>query len=129
MSVPLMARERLQPIVAAGSFLLLAALFGILHGLGNAGNLGGFVPEFIGVSLGAGVMYLVALYALEHTADRRAVLWIILLGALVFRLQLFPLAPALSDDLHRYRWEGRVQQAGFNPYTVQIGRASCRERV
>jgi hypothetical protein len=42
-----------------------------------------------------------------------------LLGAaIVFRLTLAPLAPGLSEDVYRYRWEGLVQQRGFNPYLV-----------
>ena len=42
----------------------------------------------------------------------------ILLGALPFRLTLFPLPPSLSTDLYRYRWDGHVQNAGWNPYAV-----------
>lgn len=37
-------------------------------------------------------------------------------AALGFRLTVFPLAPAFSDDVYRYRWEGKVQAAGLNPY-------------
>ncbi len=37
--------------------------------------------------------------------------------ALVLRLLVFPLPPALSDDGYRYVWDGRVQmEAGLNPY-------------
>ena len=40
-----------------------------------------------------------------------------LLGwALVFRLTAFCMDPLFSDDLYRYRWEGRVAAAGLNPY-------------
>jgi hypothetical protein len=35
---------------------------------------------------------------------------------LIFRLTVWPLAPALSDDLYRYRWEGKLQAAAGNPY-------------
>lgn len=38
------------------------------------------------------------------------------LGALVLRL--IPTATLPSDDVHRYVWEGRVQQAGFSPYRL-----------
>ncbi|HWF05863.1 MAG TPA: glycosyltransferase 87 family protein, partial [Candidatus Angelobacter sp.] len=47
-----------------------------------------------------------------------AALWIILLGALAFRLTLFPYPPSLSTDVHRYRWDGHVQEDGWNPYAV-----------
>jgi len=37
-------------------------------------------------------------------------------AGIIFRLIVWPLAPALSDDLYRYRWEGKLQAAGGNPY-------------
>ena len=40
----------------------------------------------------------------------------ILLCALVFRLTFWWSPPTLSDDIHRYIWDGRVQLAGVNPY-------------
>ncbi len=40
----------------------------------------------------------------------------IVLVALLLRILLFPSAPSLSDDYHRYLWDGRVQAAGINPY-------------
>jgi hypothetical protein len=46
------------------------------------------------------------------------VLWLVLLGALAFRLTMFPYPPSLSTDVHRYRWDGHVQNAGWNPYAV-----------
>jgi alpha-1,6-mannosyltransferase len=43
-----------------------------------------------------------------------------LLGwALLFRLTAFWMPPLFSDDLFRYRWEGQVAAAGFNPYEVR----------
>ena len=42
----------------------------------------------------------------------------IVAGAVIFRLTLYSLAPSLSTDIQRYRWEGRVQNAGWNPYTI-----------
>ena len=33
-------------------------------------------------------------------------------------LRLFLLAAPVSDDVHRYVWEGRVRLAGFNPYLL-----------
>jgi len=39
-----------------------------------------------------------------------------LLGAVVLRI--IPLATLPSDDTYRYVWEGRVQQAGKNPYVT-----------
>jgi hypothetical protein len=36
--------------------------------------------------------------------------------AVAMRLALLPLAPELSDDFHRYVWDGHVQASGTNPY-------------
>ena len=46
--------------------------------------------------------------------DRRLLL--IFAFALLFRLILLPTRPALSDDMYRYLWDGRVQARGLNPY-------------
>ena len=35
---------------------------------------------------------------------------------IVARLALLPLAPELSDDIHRYLWDGHVLREGVNPY-------------
>ena len=42
----------------------------------------------------------------------------VLLGAAVLRVLLLPLPAALSDDVLRYVWDGRVAAAGFNPYEL-----------
>ncbi len=105
-----------QTAAATTSLIALALLFQQLY---RWNDLSGYVVETIAAGLTAGVIYFVALFALERTPDQRTAFWLILAGAVLFRLQLFPLPPALSDDLHRYRWEARVQQAGWNPYTVR----------
>ena len=54
--------------------------------MARLGDLSIHIPEFMALALGGGVLYFIALYALEHTRDNRAVLWLVLLGALAFRL-------------------------------------------
>jgi alpha-1,6-mannosyltransferase len=103
---------------AAAALAGLAALEAIFAALRRLGDLKVHVIETIALGLAAGVVYFVALYALEHSPERRAASWLVLAGALLFRLTLAPLEPTLSDDIHRYRWEGAVQQAGWNPYAV-----------
>ena len=44
------------------------------------------------------------------------VLFILVVGAAVLRLVFVFGAPTLSGDLYRYIWDGRVINAGFNPY-------------
>ena len=40
----------------------------------------------------------------------------VLLVAVLARLVLLDAPPTLSDDIYRYRWDGRVQLAGVDPY-------------
>ncbi len=105
-----------QVLLAALCLVVLGLLFEVLRRLGD---LKLYVVETIAIGLAAGAIYLLALYFFEVSDDAPSAFWFILLGALLFRLVLFPLAPTLSDDIHRYRWEGRVQQAGYNPYSVR----------
>jgi len=89
-----------QTSVAIAGTLILEALFAFMAGLGD---LKVEVIKTIAVALAAGVVYLIALYALEHSAKRRPALWIIVAGAIVFRLTLYSLTPSLSTDIQRYR--------------------------
>lgn len=109
--------RRLQPQILI-AIVAIVALEAVFMAMARLGDLSVHIPEFMALALAAGVLYLVALYALEHTSDRRVVLWLVLLGALAFRLTLFPQPPSLSTDLHRYRWDGHVQNEGWNPYAV-----------
>ncbi len=38
-------------------------------------------------------------------------------GAIVLRLVLLAVPPSLSDDVYRFRWDGKLQAQGLNPYT------------
>ncbi len=96
----------------------LAALEAVFESMRRLGNLKLHVVATIALGLAAGVLYFLVLYALERSRESRAAFWLILAGALVFRLTLAPLTPSLSDDIQRYRWDGHVQQAGWNPYLV-----------
>jgi hypothetical protein len=49
-------------------------------------------------------------------AGSRKLLLLIWAAGIVFRLTLLPLDPTLSEDLNRYRWHGKLQAAGGNPY-------------
>jgi hypothetical protein len=110
------ARPGLQTLVAFGGVAALEILFFVLRRLGN---LKLYVIGTIAVCFAAGIIYLLALFFFEHTGESRAALWLILAGAVLFRVTLLPLTPTLSDDLYRYRWDGRIQQVGWNPYAVK----------
>jgi alpha-1,6-mannosyltransferase len=104
-----------QTAIAIGSALALEALFARMAQLGD---LKIEVIATIALALAAGIVYFLALYAFEHSAKSRSALWIIVAGAVLFRLTLYSLTPSLSTDIQRYRWDGRVQNAGWNPYSV-----------
>jgi alpha-1,6-mannosyltransferase len=68
------------------------------------------------------MIYLLAVWMTARKQDASKSLTPILLFALLFRLPLIPLEPALSSDIYRYLWEGRVQVvAGANPYILPPG--------
>jgi hypothetical protein len=58
------------------------------------------------------LLYAVAVWLGRPGRERATVL----IPAILFRLTLAPVVPFLSDDLHRYRWEGMIQAQGRNPY-------------
>jgi type IV secretory pathway VirB2 component (pilin) len=107
---------RAQTPLTAAALLLLGGAFAAMHRLGD---LKLHVVETIALGLAAGAVYLLALFALEKSHDTSRAFWLILAGALTFRALLLPLEPTLSDDVHRYVWDARVQQAGFNPYALR----------
>jgi alpha-1,6-mannosyltransferase len=118
---PQRERERRIPGTAnqtAAAIGGASALEAIFAGMARLGDLKSSVIAVIALALAAGVVYVFALYLLEHSSQARAALWVILAGAVLFRLTLYSLTPALSTDIQRYRWEGRVQNAGWNPYTI-----------
>jgi hypothetical protein len=61
---------------------------------------------------------LLALAAMRHApkSPSRMAMALIFSTALVMRLALVWQPPLLSDDLYRYVWDGRIENAGFNPY-------------
>src|SRR5437879_1788353 len=104
-----------QSATALGGAIALEVLFSLMARLGD---LKVEVSETIALALAAGIIYFIALYGLEHSAKTRPAFWIILTGALLFRLTLYSLTPSLSTDIQRYRWDGQVQNAGWNPYSL-----------
>ena len=83
-------------------------------------NLKEQVVWFIALALAAGLLYLISVWLVFRPlpAAGRWTLRFIFAAGLVFRATLFPLYPSLSDDLIRYRWDGKMQVAGYNPYLL-----------
>jgi alpha-1,6-mannosyltransferase len=70
--------------------------------------------RFVATAVAAGIAFLFAAGKFPSflTIRKQALLfWSV---AILLRLLALPLAP--GDDLWRYQWEGKIQQAGFNPY-------------
>jgi len=57
-------------------------------------------------------------WRLGFRASRRAV-WLIVASGIVFRLSLAPVRPVTTIDIYRYLWEGRLVNAGFNPFAYR----------
>ena len=100
--------------LAAG--IILEALFLRMHSLYYLKN---HAIGFIELALGAGVVYLLALYGFAQTRTTRATTILLIFAAIAFRAPLWPMEPTLSDDLQRYRWEAKVQATGHNPYAIR----------
>jgi len=114
-SSALRSRLASQTFAALAGALALEALF---VSMARAGDLKVEVIETIALALAAGVVYFIALYVLEHSHKSRPAFWIIVAAAVLFRLTLYSLTPSLSTDIQRYRWDGRVQNEGWNPYAL-----------
>ena len=107
--------------VSACLILEWLALQALYLRIAQLGDLRRHVVEFLLYAGLAFVVYLGVVAVLRQWTSRaphtaRWAVWGLLAGAVVFRLTLVSLTPTLSDDIHRYLWDGRVQLAGLNPY-------------
>ena len=68
--------------------------------------------------LTSGIPFVLAVWLVfRRRAFPGKTLWIILIGAGLFRVLFLPLdPPRLSTDIYRYIWDGQVQGSGINPY-------------
>jgi hypothetical protein len=102
-------------LLLAAAIAGLAAVFARLHYLHD---LAGSLVQTITFILLAGTLYFLAQYALHNDTGAARRVWLVVAAGVLFRLLLLPLPPMLSDDIHRYRWDGTVQVAGWNPYAI-----------
>ncbi|MDQ3120551.1 MAG: hypothetical protein M3Q89_13460 [Verrucomicrobiota bacterium] len=70
--------------------------------------------RFVAAGMACGVAFLFAVAQWPTWLTPRGQAFLFWSVALVLRLAVLPLEP--GDDFWRYQWEGKVQQAGFNPY-------------
>jgi hypothetical protein len=66
----------------------------------------------------SGIPFVLAVWLVfRRSAFPGKTLWIIFIGAGLFRALFLPLdPPRLSTDIYRYIWDGRVQGSGVSPY-------------
>lgn len=75
------------------------------------------VIQFTAVSIFSSATFvLFIIFIRKIDLNKMFVLWLAGIG-IFFRLLLFPIGPIASDDVYRYLWDGKVQSAGYNPYT------------
>lgn len=108
----------LSGTVTVGLAALGVGLTGIFRWVERQQDLEAHMPEFIGLLLLAGILYVIGAFWVERFRLGPSALLIILASAVLFRVVLLPAEPSLSDDVYRYQWDGRAQRAHFNPYMV-----------
>jgi alpha-1,6-mannosyltransferase len=104
---------RVVLLVALGGLSLIAYLW--------ASNIPDLRQDTIAFEMAfffAFVLYLAAtILVLQNPFQSSALsLGLVVLFAILFRIQLLPMEPTLSDDMFRYIWDGRVQAQGISPY-------------
>jgi alpha-1,6-mannosyltransferase len=106
-----MSRGRLVALTMAGAALLALAGGGLAYQ--SQDNLDGFLAV---TALQAAVYLTAVLFAWRGGSSRLVVLGIAAV-ALLMRVPVALAPPYLSSDIYRYIWDGRIEAAGFNPYT------------
>ena len=112
--------------LAAAAWPLLACFGGLLAldrtGLRPAADAPWETALFLAVLLLAFAALFRALKRLEpprpKVAGELPIAGLLIVAALL-RLLAVPLSPSLSDDVHRYLWDGRVAASGANPYRLE----------
>lgn len=108
-----MASSRVTALEPAAVALFLTGVFGALGALGDwRAELGRF-QLLVAVAF-AGYALALARRAQWRSLPSAGVFVVVVAFAL--RAAVLPVTPTLSDDIHRYLWEGRVVAAGENPY-------------
>jgi hypothetical protein len=98
-------------IAIAASFVGLAILHNLLQNI---------IPFLILYCI-AYLAYSIAVWwVLRRSAGRKELVLIVGLAILFRIVLLFTSPPTLSDDVYRYVWDGRLMNAGVNPYAHPV---------
>ena len=74
------------------------------------------IVSFLAVVLLQGAVYLAAVWLVWRAGSSRQIVLGIAAIAVLLRIPIVLAPPALSTDVYRYVWDGRVMPAGINPY-------------
>ena len=74
------------------------------------------VPPLVAMMAVTVLLYFAAVRLVLRRALPRGAVWFVLIVAAAIRLPVLFTPPILSTDVYRYVWDGRVQNAGINPY-------------
>ncbi len=107
-------RRNLWPAV----LVILGTVSAVLYFLAyRVGDLRAHTLTFIYIFFTLFVVYSIAtVIVLKLKTDNRQILIFIIVTATLFRLITIFSSPTLSDDIYRYSWDGKVQNAGLSPY-------------
>ena len=108
----------LRAVVTLGLAALAAGLTGIFRWVARQHDLDAHVPEFVGLLLLAGILYVIGVFCVDRFRLGAVALTIVLASTVLFRVVLLPSESTLSDDVYRYQWDGRAQRAHLNPYVA-----------
>ena len=76
----------------------------------------GMPVKFVETAVLCGIAYFAAASAFAQWPVGRWTMTLFWSAAILLRLLALPLEP--GDDFWRYQWEGKIQNAGFNPYVL-----------
>ena len=113
------ARSRVS-VRARSLALPLLACAVLVTGLGASAAPREHAPMFLGSMLAAGVLLALAARALGSPGQmgEPSLRWIVG-GAALLRIATFMAPVSLSDDVHRYLWDGALLGAGHDPYALR----------
>ena len=101
--------------------LAFEAALVLLHFARDAAQQVAFV--LLSYAVGGAVLawLLVRLHRVGSSIVPKSTLVFVIAAGVMFRLTLLPLAPATTQDVQRYLWEGLVQLDGHSPLPVGAG--------
>jgi hypothetical protein len=104
-----------------GGLLLALTGIGIMlpqPAIGQFGiGYGARLDDFTALVCVQAVIYFAAVAVVLRIKPAPPLFWLVIGGAVLFRLVALSAPPFLSNDMYRYIWDGWVQAAGINPYS------------